>query len=174
MQSADTENLLFGVDKHQLDFTLLYAVSAPAMLCHCAAADVQAKGVAGLLSSSPSQWQVLQPSSELSVDPGYLSEPVSIEFPTDGGLTAFMNYYPPRNKDYSFHKGELPALVSSSCCLSMRLHAGRHGVGLTAAAVQLPASNSASVTCVAAHEFIVVVVSLQLHIPCRPVCCRVS
>jgi hypothetical protein len=32
------------------------------------------------------------------VDPGYLSEPVAVEFATEGGLTAFMNYYAPRNK----------------------------------------------------------------------------
>jgi len=109
-----------------------YAGIVPSVvLCHCAAADLQAKGVAGLLSSSPSQWQVLQPSSDVSVDPGYLSEPVSIEFPTDGGLTAFMNYYPPKNKDYSLHKGELPALVSSSCCLNMRLCPGGAWCDLT-------------------------------------------
>ena len=32
------------------------------------------------------------------MDPGYLSEPSAVEFATEGGLTAFMNYYPPRNK----------------------------------------------------------------------------
>jgi hypothetical protein len=72
---------------------------------------LQAKGVAGLLQSKPSDWQVLKPSSDLQIDPGYLSEPRSIEFPTDGGLTAFMNFYPPKNKDYAFPQGELPALV---------------------------------------------------------------
>jgi hypothetical protein len=34
----------------------------------------------------------------LQVDPGYLSEPSAVEFKTEGGLTAFMNYYPPKNK----------------------------------------------------------------------------
>lgn len=34
----------------------------------------------------------------MQVDPGYLSEPRAIEFPTEGGLTAYMNFYPPRNK----------------------------------------------------------------------------
>lgn len=32
------------------------------------------------------------------VDAGYLSEPQAVEFATAGGLTAHMNYYPPRNK----------------------------------------------------------------------------
>jgi hypothetical protein len=78
---------------------------------------LQVSGLEGLQQSKPSDWQVLKPSSDLAVDPGYLSEPVSIEFPTDGGLTAFMNYYPPQNKDYAFPKGEVPALVSG-CVVS--------------------------------------------------------
>lgn len=32
------------------------------------------------------------------MDPGYLSEPEVVEFPTEQGLTAFMNFYPPKNK----------------------------------------------------------------------------
>jgi hypothetical protein len=32
------------------------------------------------------------------IDEGYLSAPEAVEFPTEGGLTAHMNYYAPRNK----------------------------------------------------------------------------
>jgi hypothetical protein len=32
------------------------------------------------------------------VDPGYLSEPRAIKFPTAGDRKAYMNYYPPKNK----------------------------------------------------------------------------
>lgn len=71
----------------------------------------QAAGVQGLLASKPSDWAVLKPSSDLVIDPGYLSAPTSIRFPTDNGLYAYMNYYPPANKDYSFPDNELPALV---------------------------------------------------------------
>ena len=35
----------------------------------------------------------------------------SIEYPTEGGVTAFMNFYPPTNKDYEFPPGQLPALL---------------------------------------------------------------
>jgi hypothetical protein len=35
------------------------------------------------------------------VDPGYLSEPRAIEFPTAGDRKAYMNYYPPKNKVHS-------------------------------------------------------------------------
>lgn len=41
----------------------------------------------------------------------------SIEFPTTGGLTAFMNFYPPKNRDYEFPPGQLPALL-------VRIHGG--------------------------------------------------
>lgn len=45
------------------------------------------------------------------VDPGYLTEPQSIEFPTEGGLTAWMYYYPPRNQDFVLPAGEKPPLI---------------------------------------------------------------
>lgn len=54
---------------------------------------------------------MIKSSSDLQLDPGYISEPRSIEYPTEGGLTAFLNFYPPKNKDYEFPEGELPALL---------------------------------------------------------------
>ena len=36
----------------------------------------------------------------LQVDQGYLSQPETIAFPTTGGKTAYMNHYPPANKDF--------------------------------------------------------------------------
>jgi hypothetical protein len=34
----------------------------------------------------------------LQIDEGFLSAPSAVEYPTENGLTAFMNYYPPKNK----------------------------------------------------------------------------
>jgi hypothetical protein len=48
----------------------------------------------------------------LQLDPGHLSAPQKIEFPTEGGKTAFMLYYPPRNREYEYPQGTLPPLVS--------------------------------------------------------------
>ena len=45
------------------------------------------------------------------IDEGYLSAPQSVEFPTDGGVTAFMNFYPPKNKDYALPPGQKPPLL---------------------------------------------------------------
>ena len=36
----------------------------------------------------------------VQVEEFYLSDPESIEFPTEGGLTAYMNYYRPRNDHF--------------------------------------------------------------------------
>lgn len=72
---------------------------------------MQVPNLAALQSSKASDWQVIKLSSDLDLGPGYISEPESIEFPTEDGKTAFMNYYPPLNKDYDFPAGELPALL---------------------------------------------------------------
>jgi dipeptidyl aminopeptidase/acylaminoacyl peptidase len=53
----------------------------------------------------------LKPSSTVEIDPGYLSVPESIEFPTEDGSTAYGFYYRPQNADYTAPEGELPPLV---------------------------------------------------------------
>jgi dipeptidyl aminopeptidase/acylaminoacyl peptidase len=55
--------------------------------------------------------EVLKRSSEVHVDPGYLSKPRQIEFPTENGLTAYAIFYRPRNKDYVAPSGTLPPLL---------------------------------------------------------------
>lgn len=37
--------------------------------------------------------------------------PEVLEYPTEGGLTAFMNFYPPANKTCKLPAGELPPLL---------------------------------------------------------------
>jgi dipeptidyl aminopeptidase/acylaminoacyl peptidase len=53
----------------------------------------------------------LKRASELPVDPGYLSEPEPIEFPTEHGLTAHGIFYPPRNPDFRGPPDERPPLL---------------------------------------------------------------
>lgn len=57
------------------------------------------------------QLEIVKKSQQLHLDPGYLSAPQSIEFPTEQGKTAFAFYYPPKNKDFQGKKGELPPLL---------------------------------------------------------------
>ena len=49
--------------------------------------------------------------STLTIDPGYISTPEAIEYPTENGLTAYGFYYPPTNRDSSGLAGELPPLI---------------------------------------------------------------
>jgi dipeptidyl aminopeptidase/acylaminoacyl peptidase len=60
------------------------------------------------------QISVLKRSSELEIDPDYLSTPQSIAFPTENGLTAYAIFYPPKNKDYTAPDGEKPPLIVKS------------------------------------------------------------
>jgi dipeptidyl aminopeptidase/acylaminoacyl peptidase len=53
----------------------------------------------------------LKQSKEASFDPGYISAPEAVEFPTENGLTAHALFYPPKNKDYEAPEGDLPPLV---------------------------------------------------------------
>jgi len=59
-------------------------------------------------------FDVLRRSSTIVLDPGYLSVPQAIEFPTEQGLTAHALFYAPRNRDYVAPSGErTPLLVKS-------------------------------------------------------------
>jgi dipeptidyl aminopeptidase/acylaminoacyl peptidase len=58
--------------------------------------------------------EVLRRSSTLEVDPGYLSAPEAVEFPTEGGLTAHALHYPPRNPGMRGPDDERPPLLVES------------------------------------------------------------
>ncbi len=58
--------------------------------------------------------EVLRAASSQEVDPGYISEPQSLSFPTEEGRTAHAFYYPPRNRDYEAPPGEKPPLLVKS------------------------------------------------------------
>lgn len=57
---------------------------------------------------------VLRRSKNVDLNPGYLSVPQPIEFPTEGGLTAHAYFYPPVNLDYAAPPGEVPPLLVKS------------------------------------------------------------
>jgi dipeptidyl aminopeptidase/acylaminoacyl peptidase len=58
--------------------------------------------------------EVLRSSEDEPLDPGYLTVPEPIEFPTSGGRTAHALYYPPANRDHEGPAGERPPLVVAS------------------------------------------------------------
>ena len=58
--------------------------------------------------------EVLREAEDVTIDPGSLSGPRAIEFPTEGGLTAWAHFYPPANAGFAAPDGELPPLVVMS------------------------------------------------------------
>jgi len=55
--------------------------------------------------------QVLRRETNMPVDPGYLSIPQEIEFPTENCLSAFALFYPPKNREYTAPEGARPPLL---------------------------------------------------------------
>jgi dipeptidyl aminopeptidase/acylaminoacyl peptidase len=78
----------------------------------CAASATQTNEIVKIDLLSESR-EILQRSNKLNVDPGYLSVPHSIEFPTTEG-TAYAFYYPPTNRDFEAPQGEKPPLLVKS------------------------------------------------------------
>jgi dipeptidyl aminopeptidase/acylaminoacyl peptidase len=56
-------------------------------------------------------FEVLRRSNDFKIDAGYISAPRTIEFPTEGGLTAHGFFYAPQNGDYREPDGERPPLL---------------------------------------------------------------
>jgi dipeptidyl aminopeptidase/acylaminoacyl peptidase len=76
------------------------------------------------------QFQVLRESSKMEIDPGYLSTPRIVDFPTENGMTSHAVVYPPQNPDFTGPDGERPPLIvvshggptfSSSSTLSLEI-----------------------------------------------------
>jgi dipeptidyl aminopeptidase/acylaminoacyl peptidase len=67
-----------------------------------------------LLDVTARSIDVLRSSSTVDVGEAYLSIPRQIEFPTEGGVTAFAHFYPPRNAEETAAEGERPPLIVMS------------------------------------------------------------
>ena len=58
--------------------------------------------------------KILRRVSSLEVDPGYISVPEAIAFPSTNGRTAYAFYYPPTNQDVAAPANEKPPLLVKS------------------------------------------------------------
>ena len=85
-----------------------------------AAADGAVLAVAGSPTESPAVVRITVPSGSIEVlkrgrdrtlDAGYVSVPVPVEFPTEDGLNAHAFYYRPQNRDFVGPADERPPLV---------------------------------------------------------------
>ncbi|MBI3950245.1 MAG: S9 family peptidase [Acidobacteria bacterium] len=66
------------------------------------------------LDLTTQQIEVLRRASNVTIDPGSLSIPPTIEFPTENGLSAYGFFYSPQNRDYTAPPGERPPLLVKS------------------------------------------------------------
>ena len=95
-------------------YTDISSVRAAGNLVVCSAASATQTNEIITIDLHTESREVLQRSSKLAIDPGYLSIPESIEFPTTDGNTAYAFYYPPTNPDYQPLLGEKPPLLVKS------------------------------------------------------------
>src|SRR5207253_956167 len=58
--------------------------------------------------------KILQRANKIKINPGYISEPQTVEFPTKNDLTAHGFFYPPLNRDFAAPSDERPLLLVKS------------------------------------------------------------
>ncbi len=95
-------------------YTDISSIRAQGNLVVCCAASATEPNQVISIDLQTEIRQPLKRANQLQIDPGYLSIPESIEFPTTDGATAYAFYYPPTNKDYQPFLGEKPPLLVKS------------------------------------------------------------
>jgi dipeptidyl aminopeptidase/acylaminoacyl peptidase len=80
----------------------------------CLAGGPTRAGAVVVADPATGEAEVLRSSEDHDLDPGYLSVPEPIEFPSEGGRTAHALYYPPANREFQGPAGERPPLVVAS------------------------------------------------------------
>ena len=105
---------VLGDEPLDLPYTSFSAVRAYGdKVAVIAASPTQAPAVV-VIDPETADVTVVRTSRPTPVDPGYLSTPRRIEFPTAGGATAHALFYPPANKDQHGPAGERPPLMVTS------------------------------------------------------------
>src|SRR6266545_3391024 len=92
----------------------LYRAAAPGDRLACVAGSATRSAAVVVIDPASGGVEVLRRGRDETPDPGYLSAPRAIQFPTTGGRTANALYYPPANRDFRGPEGELPPLLVTS------------------------------------------------------------
>jgi dipeptidyl aminopeptidase/acylaminoacyl peptidase len=77
----------------------------------CIAGSPTRSAAVVVIDPSTGAVEVVRHSRDQEPDPGHLSQPRPIEFPTGGGRSAHALYYPPANQDFRGPAGERPPLL---------------------------------------------------------------
>jgi dipeptidyl aminopeptidase/acylaminoacyl peptidase len=94
---------------HDAVWSMYVSAEASTALFIAGSATIPAQVVR--LDIGTGSYEVLRSSAQVPVDTSFFSVPRPIEFPTDGGLTAYALYYPPTNPNYAGGEGDLPPLI---------------------------------------------------------------
>ena len=78
---------------------------------YCVAGNFQQPLSIVRIDAGTGEAKVIYTTVEKVVDPGYISIPQAIEFPTEGDLIAYALFYPPTNCDHTGLPDELPPLL---------------------------------------------------------------
>lgn len=112
LAALDTETL--ALSPIETPYTELAQVRAvPGRVVFAAGSSTEGASVV-LVDLEENRMEVLHRASEIAVDPGFLSSPRPIEFPTEGGVSAYGLFYAPTNREYAAPAGELPPLLVKS------------------------------------------------------------
>ena len=104
-----------ALDRMELGYTsIFWLVSDGADRIALVAASPSCASELSLVDVKTGSLEVVKRSFEPDIDPGYLSSPSHLEFPTTGNRTAFAFFYPPTNKDYESRPAERPPLIVTS------------------------------------------------------------
>lgn len=95
-------------------YTVFGGICADARWAILLAASSTRPAALVLFEPSTNRMVTLRRTTEVMVDPGFVSVAEPIEFPTEHGLTAHALFYPPRNRDYAGLDGEKPPLIVMS------------------------------------------------------------
>ncbi len=107
------------LEKIVSSFTYISSVRATATKAYFIAASATESAAVIEFDLETRQFTTLRKSTDLEIDPGYISIPQAIEFPTtlpntnhqQPTTTSHAFYYPPTNKDFVAPDGELPPLI---------------------------------------------------------------
>jgi dipeptidyl aminopeptidase/acylaminoacyl peptidase len=95
----------------ELPFTGFHQLRAAGRRLACVAGSATHPTAVVVIDPDGGGVEVLRRGREQVPDPGYLSVPRAIRFPTTGGRTANALYYPPANRDVHGPHGERPPLL---------------------------------------------------------------
>ena len=107
-ETGELDELDLGLD------SLSGSLCAEGMRAVIVAGSTTSPSAVVLVDVASRMTETLRSSAEVSLPAKSFSVPRSIEFPTEGGLTAHALFYPPANPDFEAPDGERPPLIVES------------------------------------------------------------